>query len=240
MSLIPPLCLFQENEMPSVKGAFQNWEMTLCERFWPLGFGERGGTSRCWEQTSVAWSKWPNLVKEEMEEWVPSYQNVFQYAYSQTLLEKEICLLCFDGSSCLSSGSLYIFHRTLSMMVHTCWCLEHTRTKFHLTKVWIPLWIHMALGSILILTQGLNWLRSSVALLELGWARTSCSRKLAHLCSLAVSECPSIQTPIWGLEGGLHPHCMPFGVDRVNDSVPDHPLGTICIIRDLHVSSSQS
>ena len=150
------------------------------------------------------------------------------------------CLLCFDGSSCLSSGSLYIFHRTLSMMVHTWWCLEHTRTKDHLTKVWIPLWIHMALASILILTQGLNWLSSSVALLELGWARTSCSRKLAHLCSLAVSECTSIQTPIWELEGGLHPCCRPSGVDRGNDSVPDHPPGTVRIIRDLHVSSSQS
>ena len=136
------------------------------------------------------------------------------------------CLLCFDGSSCLNSGSLYIFHRTLSMMVHTWWCLEHTRTKDHLTKVWIPLWIHMALASILILTQGLNWLSSSVALLELGWARTSCSRKLAHLCSLAVSECTSIQTPIWELEGGLHPCCRPSGVDRGNDSVPDHPPGT--------------
>ena len=158
-------------------------EMILCERFWPLGFGERGDISRCWEQTSLAWSKWPNLMKEEMKVWIPFYQNT----HSQTLLEKEICFLCIDGRSCLSSGSLYKFHRTVSMMVHICWCLEHTRAKGHLTKLWIPLWIHMALASILILTQGLNWLSSSVALLELGWARTSCYRKLAyysaHLCS---------------------------------------------------------
>ena len=43
-----------ENKMPNVKGASSIEEMSLYVGFWPLGFGERGDTSRCWEQTSVA------------------------------------------------------------------------------------------------------------------------------------------------------------------------------------------
>jgi len=48
------LLFIWENKMPSVKGASNIAEMTLYVGFWPLGFGERGDTSRCWEQTSVA------------------------------------------------------------------------------------------------------------------------------------------------------------------------------------------
>ena len=131
-------------------------------------------------------------------------------------------------------------------MVHTCWCLEHNRTKAHLSNIWISLWIHMALTSVLILTQGLNWLSSSLALIGLGWTSTSCSRKLAycstHPCSLTGSACTLIQTlgcVIWGLEGGLHPHWRPFGVDRKNDLVPDYPLGC-CLHHQGHACELQS
>ena len=92
----------------------------------------------------------------------------------------------------------------------------------------------------------LNWLSSSLALVGLGWTSISCSRKLAccsaHLCSLTGSACTLIQTlccVIWGLKGGLPPRCRPFGVDRKNDLVPDHPLGC-CLHHQGHAFELQS